>query len=109
MAPHDHTPPNPSTPQSIPLQDLSRPPDAEDGSRATHDGGRILGRSPRFSNERRSILGRNSRGSRYERIAEGSPSRSEDLRSMRPGASSRLEPLQRTTSYDDLVSPIEDV
>ena len=109
MAHHDNTPPNPSTPQSIPLQDLSRPPDAEDGSGNAQDGRRILGRSPRFSNERRSILGRNSRGSRYERIAEGSPSRSEDIRSLRLGASSRLEPLPRTTSFDDLVSPVEDV
>jgi voltage-dependent calcium channel len=109
MAPNENTPPKPSIPQSIPLQDLSRPPDAEDGPRDTHYGGRILGRSPRFSSERRSILGRNSRGSRYERVAEGSPSRSEDISSIRDRASSRLEPWPRKTSYDDLMSPLDDL
>ena len=108
MAPNESTPPKPSTPQSIPLQDLSRPPDAEDGLRPTQDGRRILGRSPRFSSERRSVLGRNSRGSRYERLAEGSPSRSEDISSLRPRATSRFEPLPKTTSYDDLMSPLDD-
>jgi hypothetical protein len=108
MAPNENTPPKP-TPQSIPLRDLSRPPDAEDDSRNTHDGSRIFGRSPRFSSERRSVLGRNSRGSRYERIAEGSPSRSEDISSLRPKVSSRFEPLSRTTSYDDLMSPLDDL
>ena len=109
MAPNENTPPKPSTPQSIPLQDLSRPPDSEDGSKNNSEGRRILGRSPRFSNERRSVLGRNSRGSRYERLAEGSPSRSEDISNLRTRASSRLEPLPRTTSYDDLISPLDDL
>ena len=109
MAPNEHTSPKPSTSPSIPLQDLHRPPDEEDGSRTSYDERRAFGRNPRFSSERRSVLGRYSRGSRYERIAEGSPSRSEDISNRQPTGSSRLEPFPRTTSYDDLMSPVEDL
>ena len=41
--------------------------------------------------------------------AEGSPSRSEDISNMRHRASSRREGLQRTSSYDDLLSPLDDL
>ena len=109
MASNDRTPPNQATRQSIPLQDLSRPPDGDDGSGSSSDSRRNYGRTSRFSLDRRSILGRPRQASRYERIAEGSPSRSEDMRSLRPRTSSRLDGLQRTNSNDEMTSPLEDV
>ena len=74
MAVNGHNPPRTPTPQSIPLQDLARPPDTSH-SRQGSSGARRSFRSPRSSGDRRSILGRAASGLRYERIGEGSPPR----------------------------------
>ncbi len=55
------------SPQSIPLQDLSRPPD-DDDRQSPRSGGRTSLRSPRTS-----VFGR-VQGARYELLQEGSPS-----------------------------------
>jgi len=73
MASRDGTPPKTSAPQSIPLQDLSQPPDGIDPS--THvphpSAGGFLG--PRHGRTR-SLLTRN-RTSNYARLEEESPTR----------------------------------
>jgi hypothetical protein len=67
----DQRPKNQSTPQSIPLQNLSRPPDLSRGdgewSRARSDSG---GRAGTFLGSRNRLSGRRSNG-RYERVLAG--------------------------------------
>ncbi|KAI9839940.1 MAG: hypothetical protein M1819_000132 [Sarea resinae] len=64
----DEPPHHPSTPQSIPLQDLSRAP----GSRSTH-GKSDSGKIRNLLGNRQSLSGRGAFGKKYERV-EGSPS-----------------------------------
>jgi voltage-dependent calcium channel len=102
MASGDRGPPRFPTPQSIPLQDLSRPPD-DDNSRASRSGGRSSVRSPR-----RSIFGRTP-GSRYERLEEGSPSPPYRYEADRPSpATSRLH-VSPYVSNEEPQSPVEDL
>ncbi len=75
MASNHFNPQNPSTPQSIPLQDLARPPDSHDitdDERRHSRGFRNSGRS--LLRNRESIGSRGAFGRRYERIGEDSPS-----------------------------------
>ena len=81
-------PPRLPTPQSIPLQDLSRPPDEPE--EAGGDG--FL--HPRHGRTR-SLLSRSSRGSNYSRLGDDSPSRQQQ----------RLTPI--ITSYTERDEPEE--
>ena len=108
MASSEDKPPKPSTPQSIPLQDLSRPPDGEGGSGNPRSGRRRAGRNSRFSGDGRTLLGRTGLGSRYERIAEGSPSRSEGAIRRRPAPSSQLD-VPYYGADDEALSPLDDI
>ena len=104
MASEDRSPPRFPTPQSIPLQDLSRPPDDDDhDSRLPRSGGRSSVRSPR-----RVVFGR-TQGSRYERLQEGSPS--PPYRSEANGPLSTVPRLQISpyVSNEDVHSPVDDL
>jgi voltage-dependent calcium channel len=90
---------NPATPQSIPLQDLSRPPDSEDivgisaiapGGHGNTGGGRTLLRG------RESLSGRGAFG-RYERVSTGSPTATHRM----PGGPSGLPQIVTNSPYED--------
>lgn len=101
MASQDHSPPKFPTPQSIPLQDLSRPPDNDESQ--TSRNGRPSIRSPR-----RSAFAR-GHGSRYELLEEGSPSppyRSEGDRPRLTTSSLQVSPYR---TNDEPHSPIDDL
>ena len=92
---------NPSTQQSIPLQDLSRPPDEGDGEEDWRRIRRQL--SGRLGGRTRSILG-NSRlntTGRYERIGEGEHPHEESNSSGIPHISTPRNAPQPTAFYDD--------
>lgn len=77
MASHEHDTHNHPTPQSIPLQDLARPPDSEavtEGRRFSRGDSGGEHRSPR---KRDSITTRLRHGGKYERLAEDPPSPTE--------------------------------
>ena len=71
MASNRDSPRNPSTPQSIPLQDLSRPPDRARNARNEEEWGRLRGT---VSGRARALLGERkspqARRARYERVLE---------------------------------------
>ena len=71
MASNRDSPRNPSTPQSIPLQDLSRPPDSARSERSDGEWGRFQGT---VSGRARALLGNRqspqARRARYERVLE---------------------------------------
>ena len=68
MTSNRDSPRNPSTPQSIPLQDLSRPPDSVRSDRSNEEWGRFRGT---VSGRARELLGnRQNHRSRYERVLE---------------------------------------
>jgi voltage-dependent calcium channel len=74
-----YDPRNPATPQSIPLQDLSRPPDSRDiagrnPSRIVTGSGDASASRPLVRGRSASIRGLGSAGRSYERVAEDSPS-----------------------------------
>lgn len=114
MASHDSNDPfhrrNRSTPQLIPLQDFSRPPDFEDDDSGTHaqhrrtlsDRGRSL-----FGN-RESVAERNRFSTRYAPIREGSPSPTR----RNAGAPRAQLSIPETNIHDsqdgDELSPIDD-
>ncbi len=89
MAPRNEDVGHAPTPQSIPLRDLSRPPDSQDIT----EEGRLAGsedRHVRPSTRSRTSIGGSLRASgRYSRLAEDSPSPAERVR--RP---SQLHPLR---------------
>ena len=99
---------NPPTPQSIPLQDLSRPPDSEDIT----DEGRLARRTTGTSRARGTISDRLGHGRRYERLAESSPSPRERVPPparphLAPPSNSGQSPYPDGTDGD--TSPLEDV
>jgi len=72
-----YDPRNPTTPQSIPLQDLSRPPDSRESrspSRIVTGSGDGGAGGPLARGRSASIRGLGSAGRSYERVAEDSPS-----------------------------------
>lgn len=96
---------DPPTPQSIPLQDLSRPPDSQDITDEDHStrNGRARGRS--FLDGRDPIGGRLGLGGRYERLDDESPSPEERKRapprlSVVTGAGSGSSPYTRETDEE---------
>lgn len=113
MASRDGTPPKSHTPQSIPLQDLSRPPDGEPssgrkGRRRTSSSG-----SARIASSRQSLLGRNALGKKYERIEEGDGSPTPRDRagsaSLRPTPYSSKHSDSPYGDIEETHSPIEDL
>ena len=74
MASNRNSPKNPSTHQSIPLQDLSRPPDPEHSDpERSRPRKQSTGRARALLGNRRSFHGSVNTTNRYERIDEGSP------------------------------------
>ena len=74
MASDRSSPQNHLTPQSIPLQDLTRPPDLAQEDRDGRDHRRGFGdRTRAFVGNRQSFSGRVNTAGRYERVAEESP------------------------------------
>ena len=71
MASDRFNPRNPSTPQSIPLQDLSRPPDPGEAGNESNTHRRSA--SGGLFRTRQSFSGRVNTPRQYERISEGSP------------------------------------
>ena len=86
MSSNRYDPRKSSTPQSIPLQDLSRPPDSRDVA----DGERSRRRSRSLLEGSHLLSGGGTSGQRYERLAEDSPG---------PGARHALQSTQSTTQY----------
>lgn len=74
MSFHDRSPPKATTPQSIPLQDLARPPDNDSSSEGQEQhGGGSRGHVHRHSRTRSLLTGR--RTPDYSRLDEESPTR----------------------------------
>lgn len=100
-SPNSTGPPNPSTPpQSIPLRDLSRPPDSADLADGVHRHSR--GRSL-LSGGTRPLSG-NGPGPRYERLGDSSPT----SRERRTNAQSAMPPLimqHARLHEEDIASP----
>ena len=108
MSSSDGTPPRIPAPQSIPLQDLSRPPDTASASGSRTDGDSD-GRSSRHLHSR-SLFSRALPGSNYERLAGSSPTRRGESRRVR-SRSQGGQTLQIPTLNinDETMSPIEDL
>ena len=92
-------------PQSIPLRDLSRPPDTsdDDGRGAGNRRSFGLGRKGSFLGSRQPFRGRVNTAGRYERVVEDSPDRGD------PNLPHITTPrnVHRPTSYEDgEVSPV---
>ena len=112
MAADDFTPKNPSTPQSIPLQDLSRPPDlavrnvAEVGDRFRQP---ISGRARALLGSRQGFSGRVKTSGRYERVLAGNPDEgSSSSRLDVPHITTPRTAHQPTTFYEDgELSPVD--
>ena len=109
MASEDRTPPRTPAPQSIPLQNLSRPPDV---ARDVRD--RIASEQPEARTSRhlhsRSLFSRASPGPQYERLAATSPTRNNG--SYHARASSHAGPalnIPRLEVTEEPVSPIADL
>jgi voltage-dependent calcium channel len=105
MASEDRSPPRFPTPQSIPLQDLSRPPDDDDddNSQVSRSGGRSTVRSPRMG-----VFGR-THGSRYERLDEGSPSPPFRSEADRPRPTTSRLQVSPYVSNEGAHSPVDDL
>lgn len=101
MPPASNNPQNPGSPstplQSIPLRDLTRPPDSADlgDGAAQHARGRNL-----FSSGSRPSGGQNN-GLRYERLGQSSPSPSQ-----RPSNRPQLSRLQTGPAREELHTPL---
>jgi len=93
-----------STPQSIPLQDLSRPPDSKDVA----DGERSHRRSRSLLERSHLLSGGRTSGQIYERLTENSPGPSERHAQQSISSTSRF-PIAESTrpAYDDeTLSPV---
>ncbi|KAL8666981.1 MAG: hypothetical protein Q9168_007349 [Polycauliona sp. 1 TL-2023] len=92
--------------QSIPLQDLSRPPDISisDGEESTHRrsrSGSVSGRARALLGNRQSFHGRVNTSSRYERLSENSPTRHERTHSALPHVTTPRNAHQSPYAYED--------
>ncbi|MCJ1394714.1 calcium channel protein [Xylographa bjoerkii] len=112
MAADDFAPKNPSAPQSIPLQDLSRPPDpvvrnvGEIGDRFRQP---ISGRARALLGSRQGFSGRVNTSGRYERVLAGNPDEgSSSSRLDVPHITTPRNAHQPTTFYEDgELSPVD--
>ncbi|KAI9722379.1 MAG: hypothetical protein M1812_001851 [Candelaria pacifica] len=110
MASNPYNPRNPSTPQSIPLQDLARPPDSHDitdEERRHSRGGLSRGRN--LLRNRQSIGSRGAFIGRYEKLKEDSPSPTE-RNAGRPARNLAVpENIYQSPYYEEgPYSPLED-
>lgn len=99
-----YDPRNPSTPQSIPLQDLSRPPDSQDIAA----GERTLRRSRSLLENSHLLSGGRIAGRRYERLTEDPPSPA-DRNALHPTSHMTMPLAPEQTQYaydDDELSPV---
>ena len=104
---------NPSTPsQSIPLQDLSRPPDEGEGEEEEEEeeewrrirrqlSGRITGRARSILGNRPSFNGRINTAGRYERVDEGNHPHEGGNSLGVPQSTTPRNAYQTSTFYDD--------
>ena len=111
MTADDFTPNKPSAPQSIPLQDLSRPPDpalrnvAEVGDRFRQP---ISGRARALLGSRQGFSGRVNTSGRYERVLAGNPDEGSSSRLDVPHITTPRNAHQPTTFYEDgELSPVD--
>lgn len=105
MASNNPNPHNPSVLQSIPLQDLARPPDSGDIADESQRSSRSSGSRAGLIANRHSLLGRGAHGRRYERIAESSPSPTDRL-GLNPAHPASLTAGPSNSPYmDDLEPP----
>lgn len=102
MASNNSSPRRHSRRRSIPLQDLSRPPDAaiNDGEENGHIRS-VSGRARALLGNRQSFHGRVNTASRYERVAEGSPTRHERSRSDIPHITTPRNTHRPPDAYED--------
>ena len=103
MASDRSTPRKHSTPQSIPLQDLSRPPDpySDSGDRDKHRRS-VSGRArDALLGQRHSFNGRVNTTGRYERVAEGSPTAQDRNRLDLPHITTPRNAHQAPYPYED--------
>lgn len=99
MSFHDRTPPKPTTPQSIPLQDLARPPDEGVPAQGQQrPGSGLLGHVHRHSRTRSLLTGR--RTPDYARLDEESPTRAG--RAYQSGGIPREDPYSDHSSVEDI-------
>ena len=108
MASNDYDPRNPAAPQSIPLQDLSRPPDERNENEET---GRIRnqfgGRARALLGNRQAFSGRVNTTGRYERVLAGSPPAAGTTRLELPHIATPTDAHQPTAYYDEAeLSPV---
>lgn len=103
MSSNQYSPRNPSTPpQSIPLQDLSRPPDLRAGDEEWRRIRRqVSGRARALLGNRQSFHGRINTAGRYERVGEGSPPDANHRTLNVPHITTPRDAHQPTTFYDD--------
>ena len=103
MAADNHNFQNPPTPQSIPLRDLSRPPDYPDDGQAGSMARRSFGDGARaLLGNRQNFRGRvNTTGRRYERVAEVSPPSHDDGRLGVPHVTTPRNAHQPPAVYED--------
>ncbi|KAL9594672.1 MAG: hypothetical protein Q9219_006910 [cf. Caloplaca sp. 3 TL-2023] len=102
MASNNSSPRRYSRRQSIPLQDLSHPPDISinDGDGFGHRRS-VSGRARALLGNRQSFHGRINTSSRYERLAEGSPTRHERSQSDLPRITTPRNAHQPPYAYED--------
>ncbi|KAL9633351.1 MAG: hypothetical protein Q9204_003437 [Flavoplaca sp. TL-2023a] len=93
--------------QSIPLQDLSRPPDISisDGDELGHRRS-VSGRARALLGNRQSFHGRVNTASRYERLSENSPTRHERSHSALPHVTTPRNAHQPYAYEDGEMSPV---
>ena len=103
MSSNQYSPRNPSTPpQSIPLQDLSRPPDLRAGDEEWRRIRRqVSGRARALLGNRQSFHGRVNIAGRYERVGEGSPPAADHSTLNIPHITTPRNAHQPITFYDD--------
>ena len=102
MAADDYSPRNPSTPQSIPLQDLSRPPDDQNGDEEWRRNRNLVsGRARALLGNRQAFSGRVNTAGRYERVLAGSPPAAGGNRLDIPHITTPRNAHQPATFYDD--------
>ena len=102
MPSDDQNPRNPSTPQPIPLQDLSRPPDNRDGDEEWGGVRReSAGRARALMGNRQAFSGRIKTFGRYERVLAGSSTEASSSSLDVPHVTTPRNAHQPSGLYDD--------
>ena len=107
MASNRLSPQNHMTPQSIPLQDLTRPPDAaQEDSQGRNNRRSFSERTRAFVGNGQSFSGRVNTAGRYARVAEESPPRSDRTGSSLPHVTTPPNAHQPYAYDDGELSPV---